>query len=320
MTTPAAPGGPRPFRVMVLGSAAGGGIPHWNCACRVCRETRKTPYAQSGQVSLAVTADDGRHWFLINASPDLRQQILATPELWPAEGHLRHSPIAGVILTNGEVDAVAGLLSMREGHAFTISAHQRVLDLLGMNPIFNVLDRNRVKRRPIVPSEAFEPALPDGSPSGLEVEAFEVAGKVAWYMEGVSGMARETPGDTLGLTLRPKGQPGPVVHVLTACARIDAPLRARLDGADLVFFDGTLWTDDEMAREGLGQKTGRSMGHVAMSGPEGAIAGLEGLRIGRKIFVHINNSNPVLLDGSPERAAATAAGWTIPTLNEVFVP
>lgn len=275
---------------------------------------------QSGQVSLAVTADDGAHWFLVNASPDLRQQVLSSAELRPHAGHLRHSPIAGVILTNGEVDAVAGLLSMREGQPFAIHGHPRVLDLLDMNPIFNVLDRARVPRLPITPGQWFEPALPDGRLSGLEVQAFEVAGKVAWYMEGVQGTARETPGDTLGLTFRAKGAERPVVHVLTACARVDESLRQRLAGADLVFFDGTLWTDDEMITQGLAPKTGQAMGHVAMSGPEGAIAGLEGLGIVRKAFIHINNSNPVLDPASPQRAEAEAAGWTIPQAQEVFVP
>ena len=271
---------------------------------------------QSGQVSLAVTADDGAHWFLINASPDLRQQIFQTPELHPVAGRLRNSPIAGVILTNGEVDAVAGLLSMREGQAFGLYAHSRVLDLLEMNPIFNVLDRQKVPRVAMLPGQAFEPALPDGSASGLSVEAFDVAGKVAWYMEGA---ATGDAGDTLGLTIRATAG-GPTVHILTACARIDDALRDRLQGADLVFFDGTLWTDDEMIRSGLSHKTGQAMGHLSMSGPDGSIAGLEGLNIAHKVFVHINNSNPALLPGSPERQAAISAGWTIPSPQQVFAP
>lgn len=320
MTSPAAISGPGAFRVLVLGSAAGGGLPQWNCGCATCRAAWADPAMRQGQVSLAVTADGGAHWFLVNASPDLRAQILATPELHPHPGHLRHSPIAGVILTNGEVDAVAGLLSMREGHAFSIHGHARVLDLLGMNPIFNVLDRARVPRLSLTPGEPFEPLLQDGTPSGLEVTAFEVAGKVAWYMEGVAGTPRETPGDTLGLTFRPKGQPGPVVHVLTACARIDDALRARLDGADLVFFDGTLWTDDEMIAQGLAPKTGAQMGHRPMSGPDGAIEGLNGVTIRQKVFVHVNNSNPAHLPGSPERQAIEAAGWVLPSANQGFSP
>ena len=270
----------------------------------------------SGQVSLAVTADGGAHWFLINASPDLRQQIAQTPDLHPHPSPLRNSPIAGVILTNGEVDAVAGLLSLREGQAFGLYAHARVLDLLEMNPIFNVLDRQKVTRNALKTGTAFEPLLPDGTPSGLRVEAFDVPGKVAWYMEG---KATSDAGDTLGLTLRPT-LGGPTVHILTACARIDDAMRARLQGADLVFFDGTLWTDDEMIRAGLSHKTGQAMGHISMSGPDGSIAGLEGLDIARKVFVHINNSNPALLPGSPERDLALAAGWELPATGQVFTP
>lgn len=302
------------FRVLVLGAAAGGGVPQWNCTCPVCAEAWLRPELQSGQVSLAVTADGGSHWFLINASPDLRQQIFSTPELHPSAGRLRNSPIAGVILTNGEVDAVAGLLSMREGQPFGLYAHPRVLDLLEMNPIFNVLDRQKVPRFAMQPGVAFEPVLPDGSASGLRVEAFDVAGKVAWYMEGA---AAGDAGDTLGLTISP-APGGPKVHVLTACARIDDALRDRLEGAALLFFDGTLWTDDEMICSGLSHKTGQAMGHISMSGPGGTIAGLSDLAIGRKVFVHINNSNPALLPGSPERREVDAAGWTIPLAQEVF--
>ena len=172
------------LRVVVLGAAAGGGVPQWNCGCPVCRTARtEHPELQSTQASIAISAD-GDHWFLINASPDLRQQLIATPQLHPAAGKLRHSPIAGVILTNGEIDAVAGLLSMREGSPFTIYAHAKVLAILETNSIFNVLSEKNVKRQPIEVDQAFEPALPDGSPSGIEILPFAVPGKGAWYLEG----------------------------------------------------------------------------------------------------------------------------------------
>src|ERR1700758_5449492 len=148
------------LRVVVLGAAAGGGIPQWNCGCPVCQAARNEyPELQSTQASIAVSAD-GEHWFLVNASPDLRQQLIVTPQLHPAAGQLRHSPIAGVILTNGEIDAVAGLLPMREGWPFTIYAHERVLSILRTNSIFNVLSEKNVKRQPIGVDQAFEPSLP----------------------------------------------------------------------------------------------------------------------------------------------------------------
>src|SRR3954452_22958750 len=150
------------LRIVVLGAAAGGGVPQWNCGCAVCRAARNGGI-QSTQASIAISADS-EHWLLINASPDLRQQLIAAPQLHPKAGRLRHSPIAGVILTNSEVDAVAGLLAMREGSPFTIYAHPRVLAILKSNSIFNVLNENNVKRQPIAVDQAFEPTLPDGSP------------------------------------------------------------------------------------------------------------------------------------------------------------
>jgi pyrroloquinoline quinone biosynthesis protein B len=300
------------LRVVVLGAAAGGGVPQWNCGCPVCRKARsENRELQSTQASIAVSAD-GEHWYLVNASPDLRQQLIATPQLHPKAGQLRHSPIAGVILTNGEVDAVAGLLSMREGSPFTLYAHERVLAILRSNSIFNVLGEHNMKRLPIATDVAFEPALPDGSPSGMEILPFTVPGKGAWYLEGKAHPeGGDAAGDTLGLCILDKTS-GKYFYFLAACARMTDDLRSRLKGAALVFFDGTVWRDDELIVQGLGTKTGQSMGHISMSGDHGAIESLAGLDIGRKMFLHINNSNPALLSGSDERKALEQAGWQIP--------
>jgi pyrroloquinoline quinone biosynthesis protein B len=299
------------LRVVVLGAAAGGGVPQWNCGCRVCRAARtEHPELQSNQASLAISAD-GDHWFLINASPDLRQQLTATRHLHPAPGQLRHSPIAGVILTNGEIDAIAGLLSMREGWPFTIYAHAKVLATLKSNSVFNVLSEKTVRRQAIAIEQAFEPALPDGSPSGIEILPFEVTGKGAWYLEGERREGSEAAGDTLGLRIRDIAT-NKFFYFVAACAGVTDDLKSRLSGAAMVFFDGTVWRDDELIAAGLGSKTGSSMGHIAMSGEMGAIAALENLGIERKIFLHINNSNPALLHDSEERRAAERAGWQIP--------
>jgi len=300
------------LRVVVLGAAAGGGVPQWNCGCPVCRAARSEhPELQSTQASIAVSAD-GEHWFLINASPDLRQQLIATPQLHPGIGKLRHSPISGVILTNGEIDAVAGLLSMREGSPFTIYAHGKVLAILGDNSIFNVLNEKNVRRQPIEIDRTFEPALPDGSPSGIEVLPFAVAGKGAWYLEGKAHPAgNDGAGDTLGLRIGDKAT-GKYFYFLAACASVTDDLKSRLAGAPLIFFDGTVWRDDELIVAGLGSKTGQGMGHIAMSGDNGAIEALSGLDIGRRVFLHINNSNPALLHDSAERRQAERAGWQIP--------
>jgi pyrroloquinoline quinone biosynthesis protein B len=301
------------LRVVVLGAAAGGGVPQWNCGCPVCRAARGDhPELRSTQASVAVSAD-GDHWFLINASPDLRQQVLAAPQLHPRAGLLRHSPIAGVILTNGEIDAVAGLLSMREGSPFTIYAHAKVLAILKANSIFNVLNEKNVRRQPIEMDRPFEPTLPDAAPSGIEVEPFTVRGKGAWYLEGrLHPGGTDGQGDTLGLCIRDKAT-GKYLYFLAACAEVTDDLKSRLAGAPLVLFDGTVWRDDELIAAGLGTKTGQGMGHIAMSGADGAIERLAGLNIGRKLFLHINNSNPALLHGSAERKIAESAGWQIPS-------
>lgn len=301
------------MRVVVLGAAAGGGVPQWNCNCKICRAARVHPQLQATQASIAVSADD-EHWFLINASPDLRQQVIATPQLHPKPGQLRHSPIAGVILTNGEVDAVAGLLSMREGWPFTIYAHSRVLSILKSNSIFNVLDEKRVRRDPVEFDVPFEPRLSDGSPSGLEILPLAAPGKRAWYLEGTAHPdgKDDDAGDTLGLRIADKAT-GRYFYFLAACAALTPDLRERLRGAPLVFFDGTVWRDDELIVAGLGAKTGQRMGHMSMSGDNGVIAALADLGIARKIFLHINNSNPALLPDSAERAAVERAGWQIPS-------
>jgi pyrroloquinoline quinone biosynthesis protein B len=300
------------LRVVVLGAAAGGGVPQWNCGCPVCRKARnENPELRSTQASIAVSRDN-EHWFLINASPDLRQQLIATPQLHPRPGQLRHSPIAGVILTNGEIDAVAGLLSMREGSPFTIYAHKRVLAILQSNSIFNVLGEKNVKRQPVEVDTPFAPALPDGSRSGIEVLPFEVPGKGAWYLEGKAHPGGgDGVGDTLGLRIEDKAT-GKYFYFIAACARVTDDLKSRLAGAPLIFFDGTVWRDDELIAAGLGQKTGQGMGHISMSGDHGAIESLGGLDIGKRVFLHINNSNPALLKGSDERKTLEQAGWQVP--------
>jgi pyrroloquinoline quinone biosynthesis protein B len=204
-------------------------------------------------------------------------------------------------------------LSMREGSPFTIYAHPRVLAILATNSIFNVLNEKNVRRQPIEVDEAFEPTLPDGSPSGIEILPFAVSGKGAWYLEGKAHPAGDDgAGDTLGLRIGDKAS-GKHMYFLAACAGVTNDLRSRLKGASAVFFDGTVWRDDELIVAGLGNKTGQGMGHIAMSGDTGAIATLADLDVGRKIFLHINNSNPVLLRDSAERKTAEHAGWQIPT-------
>ena len=295
---------------VVLGSAAGGGFPQWNSNAPACRRARSGDLCAGArsQASLAVSAND-KDWFVLNASPDLRLQIEANRCLHPRAG-LRSSPIAGVVLTGGDVDAIAGLLHLRERHRLNVYAPSRVLAIIAANPIFDVLAPDCVQRIELPLDQQMELAGTAGA-GGLTVIAFAVPGKVPLYLEEAGQDPRlSDAGDTVGLEVI-ETTTGKSFFFIPGCAAVTERLRQRLAGCALVFFDGTLWRDDEMIRLGVGNKTGRRMGHMSMSGDDGTIAALCDLGIGRRIFIHINNSNPALLDDSPERSVANAAGWEI---------
>jgi pyrroloquinoline quinone biosynthesis protein B len=300
------------MRIKVLGSGAGGGFPQWNCNCANCRAVRAGApgFAPRTQSSLAVSAN-GADWLLLNASPDLREQISATPELAPgADDGLRASPIKAVALTNGDVDHVAGLLNMREAQPFSLYAAGRVLDALGANPIFTILQTQLVPRIELRMDEAVA-VRGAGLDLGLAVRAFPVPGKIALYLENANAPNfGTTAGDTLGLEIIETATGGSFFYI-PGCAKLDAPLAERLRGAKLVFFDGTLFHENEMIEQGLLGKTGSRMGHINVSGADGSIAAFEPLNVARKIYVHINNSNPLLNEFSEEYATAQGAGWEI---------
>jgi pyrroloquinoline quinone biosynthesis protein B len=297
------------MKALVLGAAAGGGFPQWNSNAPACNRARRGDPAAPArtQASLAVSADE-RHWFLFNASPDLRQQIGATPELHPRDG-LRSSPIDGVVLTGGDVDAIAGLLTLRERQPLSVYATAKVHAVLKANSIFEVLAADVVKRE-VLSLEQLQPLkLPDGSPSGLTVTCFPVPGKVPLYLESMQGTPPIVLGeDTVGVEITDANSR---LFFIPGCAAMTEALRRRLRGAELVLFDGTLWRDDEMIQGGLGTKSGRRMGHMSLSGAEGTMAAFSGLAVKRKVLIHINNSNPVLLEDSSERAELEAAGWEV---------
>jgi len=291
------------MQIIVLGSAAGGGFPQWNSACAVgARAWAGDPAAaQRNQCSLAVS-DDGEHWTLLNAAPEIRHQILATPELHPRQSP-RHSPISSVVLTNGDIDHVAGLLTLRESQAFKLFATQSILDVLDANPIFNALNPRFVERR------AFGLDLDLDTGWGVRVRPFAVPGKVPLYMEGDEVEIGGEGEDTIGLEVMGSG--GACFFFIPGCADVTPALAERLKGASLVLFDGTLWIDDEMKRGGTGVKTGGRMGHMSVSGEDGSMAALSPLEIKRKIYLHINNTNPMLLSNSVERAEVEAAGFDV---------
>ncbi|HKF07227.1 MAG TPA: pyrroloquinoline quinone biosynthesis protein PqqB [Xanthobacteraceae bacterium] len=286
---------------LVLGSAAGGGFPQWNCRCPTCRlawagDPRVRPRTQS---SIAVTAD-GENWLLINASPDLPQQLRQTKPLHP-RGERRGSPIKAVLLTGAEIDQVAGLLSLREREPFLLCATAVTLATLAENVMFGVMAPDVVKRK------AVTPAAPLAFPGGLQAQLFTVPGKMPLYLEGDKvETASETAGN-VGVELY--AGDARMVYIPGAAA-VTAAMTARMRSADLVFFDGTLFRDDEMITTGTGAKTGRRMGHMPIDGDGGSLAALEGLA-GRRMYVHINNTNPILIDGSPERVHVERKGWEV---------
>lgn len=288
------------LRMIVLGSAAGGGFPQWNCRCPVCslawdgdpRVKRRT------QSSIAVeTGDDA--WTLFNASPDLRSQILATPRLQPRG--LRESPIRSVVLTNGDVDHIDGLITLRERSPLTLHATRQIRDALDANPIFGVLAPDMVTKQTV---ELGRPFAIDGT----SIEFFAVPGKVPLYLETENLTIGDSSGDTVGVDIIKDGER--IVYI-PGCAVVNDDVLARVDGADVLLFDGTVFEDDEMKQAGVGEKTGRRMGHVPLSGPGGSMSAFDGVKIGRKIYIHINNTNPILIAGSPQRRAVEAKGWEV---------
>jgi pyrroloquinoline quinone biosynthesis protein B len=290
------------MQIIVLGSAAGGGFPQWNCLCPVCQlawrgDKRVKPRTQS---SLAVSAD-GEHWLLLNASPDLRQQILATPQLQP-RGAKRQSPISAVFVTNGDVDHLTGLLTLREQQSFAIYGSKATLAEVTGGNIFGVLNRDLVKFREVALNETIETGL------GLRITQFAVPGKVPLYLESGSVAIGAEGETTVGLEITDGKK---TLFYIPGCAEVTPKLQEKLRDADLLFYDGTTFTDDEMVALGLSTKTAWRMGHTAMSGEKGSLRALSDLGIRRKIYVHINNTNPVLIEDSPERAKVTAAGWDV---------
>ncbi|MGB3246608.1 MAG: pyrroloquinoline quinone biosynthesis protein PqqB [Sulfitobacter sp.] len=287
------------FRAHILGAAAGGGLPQWNCGCDNCNLARQGKIPAQTQSSLAVSGN-GRDWAVLNASPDIRQQFADAPMLHPTG--LRDMPLRSVLVTNGDIDHVAGLLTLREMQPFTLFATAGIHEVLAANPIFDALNASVVTRETIALDTPFTLA------PGLTATLFPVPGKVPLYMEGETVETDLIGDQTVGVKLETADK---TANYIPGCALLNDDLRRRLSGADLLFFDGTLWEDDEMVQAGLGKKTGKRMGHMSMSGPDGSLAAFDDLNIVRKFYVHMNNTNPVLRPGSPEKSQAEAAGWTV---------
>lgn len=283
------------MRVRILGSAAGGGVPQWNCNCRICRAARDGLVRPRTQSSIAIRSGHGP-WFLVNASPDLRQQLAELPV--EESNGLRTTPIGGVVLTDAEIDHTAGLLLLREsGSPITVYSTAEVRGALTEHyPVLRVLDRYcGVDWRPLVPGTT--------SPlegSSLLLDAFPTGGDPPLYMERADGPS------AVGLTIRePDG--GRILVFAPALEALDERITARLCDGDCLLVDGTFWSEGELPLLGLGARGASTMGHAPLSGSDGTLAMLAALGL-RTILIHVNNTNPLLLEDSLERAIAEGSG------------
>ena len=295
------------MRIHVLGSAAGGGFPQWNCGCPNCKGARAGTIAARArtQECVAVSAD-GDSWFLLNASPEVRAQIESYTPLHPRDR--RHSPVAGIVLTNGDLDHCLGLFCLRESHPLVIYATDAVRrGLTERNVLYRTLQRfeGQVTWRGLDLGGEVELSGSDGRPSGLSLVAVPVPGKQPVHLEGIA-----TPGPEENIGLRIRGN-GRVLAYASSAGAIDAAVLRMLENADCVFFDGTFWSETELVDLGLGSKRARDMAHLPIGGDAGSLARLAPLSAARRFFIHINNTNPILREDSPEAAAVAAAGWRV---------
>ncbi len=294
------------MRIRVLGSAAGGGFPQWNCGCPNCAAVRAgDPRLRARtQDSLAFSAD-GEAWHLVNASPDILRQIAESPPLHPRDA--RHTPIASIVLTNGDLDHVLGLFSLRESMPLVVHATRAVrAGLEERNAIFRTLKRfpTQVTWREL----ELDRAMPLDDAGRLTVLARAQPGKLPVHLEGI---ARASPEDNVAVWVTDT-RTGRRAAYLGATSSVDG-VAALLAGVDCAFFDGTFWSSDELLKLGLSRARAEDMAHLPIGGEGGSLARLAGLAVTRRIYTHINNSNPILVEGSPEANAVLAAGWEIAT-------
>jgi pyrroloquinoline quinone biosynthesis protein B len=296
--------------VRVLGSAAGGGFPQWNCACVNCRGVRNGLILASPrtQESICLSADDV-NWFLVNASPDIRSQIESFGPLHP--GQSRSTPIQAIFLTNGDLDHCLGLLSLRENQRLVVYTTESVRrGFTEDNVLYRTLQRfaDQVTWRTLRLGVEEPVLLADGSRSGLTVKAVAVPGKPPIHLEGL--VSSSDPGLNVGLRFR-QSDNGRVLAYFSAVGRITPSVIEELEGTDCIMFDGTFWTSDELSAPGFLEKSAEDLAHCPVGGSEGSLSMLSKIAAPRRVFVHINNTNPMLREDSPERKVVEAAGWRV---------
>lgn len=297
------------MRIRVLGSAAGGGFPQWNCGCPNCRGVRLGSIAAlpRSQESVAISAD-GNAWFLLNASPEIRAHIESFPPLQPRAP--RDTPIAGILLTNGDLDHCLGLLSLRESQPLTVYATEPVRrGFVEDNVLYGTLERfsGQVTWHALHPGETIELLAAPPDPSGLVAETIAVPGQPPLHLRTRNA---PTPQDNVGFRLRDLRTGGTLAYFSGVAGHTRA-LEEALRTADCIFLDGTFWASDELIALGLSDRRAEDMAHWPIGGAEGSLQALAGAGRGRRLFIHVNNTNPILREDSPERAAVAAAGWEV---------
>lgn len=296
--------------IRVLGSAAGGGFPQWNCACMNCGGMRKGLITASPRTeeSISLNADDG-NWFLINASPNIRAQIESFAPLHPYQS--RSTPIQAIFLTNGDLDHCLGLLSLRENHRLVLYATDSVRrGFTERNVLYRTLQRfaGQVTWRTLK-LDVEEPVLrADGRPSGLTVTAVTVPGKLPIHLEGL--VSSDVADVNVGLRFR-QSTDERVLAYFPAVGRITSSVLNALEGAGCIMFDGTFWSSDELSAPGFLEKSAEDLAHCPVGGPEGSLSKLSKIAASRRVFIHINNTNPMLREDSHERQLVEAAGWEV---------
>jgi len=300
------------MRIEILGSAAGGGFPQWNCNCRNCHSLRAGTLRAKGRTQTQVAiSDDGRTWFLLNASPDLRLQLERTPALQP-RCSVRHSPISGVLLTSADIDQIAGLLSLRELQPFRIYCTPSLRKILREdNSAFRMLNRipQQVSWIDIKAGGSFPLLTAAGEESGICCEVFSLADRYPMYVSPARVAGLNCNEALLGVVVAAAS--GGRLAYLPAVPVITDRLLQLLETVQLILFDGTFWSDEELIRVQGSGATAHDMGHVPVSGPEGSLRALAGLQRPRKIFLHVNNTNPILDESGSEYAEIRAAGWEL---------
>ncbi len=297
------------MRVRLLGTAAGGGVPQWNCNCAVCREARSgTGRVRPRTQSSVVVSANGRHWFLLNASPDLRWQIENFPPLQPTAGKTRDSPIQAVLLTNADLDHTLGLLLLREGERLVVHApvnvQRSLTDGLSLAPALDAFCGVQW----VSPRENITPLLcRDQFESGLLYETLPLPGQPPRFMKGTTV---PSPINVVGYRITDAKTGGRLLF-LPDVVSLDDRLVCRLAECEALLFDGTFWSEGELQACGVGDLPASGMGHMPISGPGGSLKVIAQLRVTHKIYTHVNNTNPILFEDSPERAAVNAAGCVV---------